>query len=375
MKIRRTKDRYFCHDELLFDLFNLSEDTIKYEIINEEPYLVNTVKGKGYELSLRTKIDKKYLYDELHDGDSLIDVRENNKIFGNINRDILLQNYSSRLYLSSLEKYIFNSLLDKYLDAHGIFNITIKEIESNYRGRASSTRNITLNSKTFNRYIEAIDSLSKKEIVIKTTNYFRKKCYGVNNIESYQPLLKITSSYLASVNNVSFQYSFGLFGTILKNSKRYAAYPPAFYRVRLNRLDFHLVCFYLCREVFIDKGRKSRYLTDLNKGKLNIDIDKIVQLVNSNQQHNKLRYFRKIEGYIEGCLEVLEYDDKIGYFDVKYHYEETEHFVKKHEFDYDEFDDMKKYKFSLDDLDRSGDVNIEISVYYGPKPEGLVLNA
>lgn len=349
-----------CHDNLLASLYNLDATTIYYKEINDEYYLINSINGKGYEIGLRVKVDKlNYPQDvkllSLYDENSyeLTEVK------------MILGMYSKYLMFSNCEKYITNILLDKYLSNEYDFDISIKEIESRYRKKAISYRNITLNTSTYNRYVSTIYSLLCKEIFLKTSKSFRDSRYGVNSINLYQKLLIVDSYYNSGINNITFTYSFGGFGKVIKQSKRFSnLVPGGYYRINFNQLKLHLVAFYIARDIFIQQGIINKYPYVERNYYLEVDIDRIISLVEEKnleqKKCNKARNYKNIVKYIESVLGSLEANHYIEKYSEEFMYEETEHFMKKHEFDYDIDNALKDYKFTIDDLDE--DVSVRFTI-------------
>lgn len=360
MSIFNKNEIITCHDNLLVSLYNLDATTIYYKEINGDYYLVNSAKGKGYEIGLRVKVDKlNYpqnvkllsLYDE--DSYEYVEVK------------MLLGMYLKFLTFSNYEKYITNILLDKYLSNEYDFDISIKEIESMYRKKAISYRNITLNAATYNRYVSIIHSLLCKEIFLETSKSFRDSRYGVNSVNLYQKLLRVDSYYNSGINNITFTYSFGGFGKIIKQSKRFSnLVSRGYYRVNFNQLKLHLVAFYIARDVFIQQGIINKYPYNEKSYYLEVDIDNIISLVEENnldqKKRNKARNYKNIVNYIELVLDSLEANHYIEEYRKEFTYEETERFMKKHEFDYDIENDLNNYQFSIDDLD--DDVSVKFTI-------------
>ena len=121
---------YMAHDELLFELFNLKLDTVKFQVINGQPYLINVAKRGKFEIGFRVKISKP-LDLKIESGTYLNELPL--KISG-LEIDVeklcneLLDEYGKFLCLSNFEKYMLNVLLDKYLSNYDTATITLKEI-------------------------------------------------------------------------------------------------------------------------------------------------------------------------------------------------------------------------------------------------------
>lgn len=376
MKKRRNTDKYLCHDELLFQLFNLEKSTIKHEIINGIHYLTNVIKCKKHEIGFRVKLENGDIYDWLTDGEEFTNM-EYGDIYISFDEDdwinkeheveksLLIEKYSKYLCLSNDEKYIYNVLLEKYLSEGYIFELSLREIEFRYRKNMNKVKKTQLNVKTYNRYLKILDSLSKKEVVIKTTNSFRKPKYGVNDKNYHGPLVRFISTYQSDINNVTFQYDLGMLGTILKDSKRYSTIlGDGAFNYKFNQIRYHLVCCYFARKLFIENKYSNYKITNKKDSSFIVDIDEITGEIidySENIQLNKLRFKKNLIKHIFGILDYLKSKEYIQEYKVKYTYDETEKFEKLHEFDYDIHFNLE-YEFGLDDLRTNGDVQMEIEV-------------
>ena len=314
-------EKYLVHDELLYELYNLKLDTIKYEIINGVPYLTNIVNKVKFQIGFRVRIDSK-LDDKVKSGTFLNQIdcimSDDNNCFMSFIEDELNSKYSKFLCLSNIEKYLMNVLLDKYLDNHYDSFISLKEIEINYRSTAMSYRNITLNDETYYRYLETIKLLLQKEIYIKTNDNFRKTCYGVNNLEASHPLLEMSNCLVKGSKNIEFYYSFGVFGNIIYNSKRYSTIATAHaFKVNLNQVKRNLVAMWIARKVYIEQGMRSKAVNP--KSYFEIDIAEVTCFVNdafSPISSNYERYKRSVGRMIARTLRYMKKEKTI--FDYKY---------------------------------------------------------
>ena len=316
---KNVNERYMVHDELLYELYKLKLDTIKYQIIGGVQYLVNTFKSTKYEIGFKVRI-KEEIEDEVPSGTPL------NQFFGIISaqdpllvidwQDILEKEYGKYLCLSNIEKYLLNVLLDKYLDNPKSCIISLKEIEIMYRSTSMSYRNITLNKLTYSKYIDTLISLCSKELYIKTNSNFRRKCYGVNNIETNQSLLKIQNMVPNGTNNFEFSYSLGVLGNILYNSKRYSVLaPPQAFKVNLNQVKRNLVAMWIARKVYIEQGLRAKSINP--KSGFDIDVDSIIRFVDdpfSPIGSNYERYKENLGQMISRILFYMKKQNKIPYY-------------------------------------------------------------
>ncbi len=361
------------HDDLLYHLYDLGIYTIKYSCINGEKYLINSYKGKGYEIGLRKKITDKEveglkedipLYEQITKNSNdlreiIIDFDNQNKI--NYKVRTLISNHYQDLCLSNIEKYVFNILFDKYLGNEYEFDISFSEIEYKYRGKGGS-RKLTVDKAVAIKYASAIDKLSKKEIFLKTKDYFRDKRYGVGNINLSHPLLKINNKALINKNNICFNYSLGGFGVVIRKSKRYSTIlSSSLYRINFNKLRKYLVGFYLARAVYIQQGLIEKNPSTDRFNRFDIDIDDYIYLTrdvsSKERKENLMRERRQIINYIKSVIDHIDY---VADLEERYIYDETEHFMKKHEFDYDVINDLDNYEFTPKDLDE--DVSLTLTV-------------
>ena len=95
------------HDNLLCDLYSLNRDGgFTCVEINNNQYLVNQKKGRGYTIGLRVKIP-----------DELLIVNGVRSKFDDLDSDIkeeIEDKLSSILYFSNIEIYVANMLFDKF---------------------------------------------------------------------------------------------------------------------------------------------------------------------------------------------------------------------------------------------------------------------
>ena len=118
------------HDELLTALIGLDPYTIYHKEINGEIYLINSIKGKNFEIGLRLKLS------DCDEDEPILDFEETDGVIDErYIRKRIERNYK-RLCFTNLEKYMLNVLFDKYLNNHQEFDMTFLEIESYYRGKA-----------------------------------------------------------------------------------------------------------------------------------------------------------------------------------------------------------------------------------------------
>lgn len=333
-----------CHDNLLSDIYFLSSRTITYEEINGIPYLINASKGRGYQVGLRTVIPSSLLeLDGITKKFTELSTEDQNKII-NILKDKLL--------FTDIEILFTNILLDKYLSSTYNFDISFKEIESDYRKKATSTRNIVINDYTYKRYILTLNSLKEKEVFLKTSNKFRQHRYGVNNRNFNHKFLTVIRDYRIGTNNIGFSYSFGEFGRVLKLSRRYStSMPAADYRCNFNQVAFHCASFILAQKFFIHNHNA---IVSRRSGsyELTISVDEILNLIpyrgrkkdteglsynqvlkECKQQPNKNRIYRKAISYLEALLSAYKSNGTISDYELNYVLYETEEFDKKHEYD------------------------------------------
>ena len=324
-------ERYMVHDELLYELYSLRLDTIKYEIINGIPYLTNIVDRGKFQIGFRVRMDSK-LDDRVESGTFL------NQIDGILDDgwdfkfeigSELKSKYCKFLCLSNIEKYLMNIFLDKYLDNYYNCFITLKEIEINYRSTAMSYRNITLNEETFNRYLNTIDLLQQKELYIKTNSNFRKPCYGVNNLEVSQSLLKIINFNLKGSHNLELFYSFGILGKIIYNCKRYSTIATAHaFKVNLNQVKRNLVAMWLARKVYIERGMRAEAINP--KLYYEINIDEVMNFANDALTPIESNYERYKNSIGKMICRILFYMKKENYiYDYKYEEQDKKVLMKE----------------------------------------------
>lgn len=249
------KDMISVTDEILFELYKIEKRSLVIEIltINNELYLVNKrgVKDK-FDLGLIAKIPKEML--DKHSIDEILT--------GCYNNDPAYQDIMSKLTFTPKEMFIMNILLSNYLntDPRLVPEICFRDIDY-YRQKGSFDQNIVVPKENAESYSEIINSLCNKVIYLKTSPKFRKrktKDYGVADRDFYQNLLIISDSYLASSNNLSFKYTFGQFGEVIRRSKRWGnVVPSRCFHYRINQAINNVIAGEIARQIFVANYRNS----------------------------------------------------------------------------------------------------------------------
>lgn len=359
------------HDELLSSLYELKPDTIYCKRINGERYLINSIKGKNFEIGLRVKITNDKSFDNTPDDVYLLNDYSNPNYFSD---SISLQFYYKDLCFSNMEKYMTNILFDKYLSQHQDFDMTFLEIEQHYRGKVSK-RSTFIGPDVAKRYAKTLDKLCKKELFLITSDKFREKKYGVRSLRIHQPFLSINSCYKNTKNSISFSYSFGGFGRVIKLSRRYSTILHSnAYQISFNQLKYYLTGFYLAKEVFIKLGALNKNSKSRNNFSYTVDIEKISKQIRElefmeQRLKNPLRNRITVSSYIDRMLSKIEGIIRV---ESKFSYDETDEFIKKHEFDYDIETDLDNYEFSLNDLDK--DVYVKYTVILKENSDDVPFN-
>ncbi len=363
------------HDNFLADLYSLTLNTVYYEEIDGEPYLINGIKGRGYHVGLMTKIPIELLTvdGKVRDYDTLYNEEKEN----------LKVTLKDRLFFTNQEILMTNILLDNELSNNTCFDISFKDIESNYRSLCSSKR-IQLTEYNCKRYISIINSLASKEIFLNTNSNVRESKYGANNLSFHQRFLTIFDYCYNGKNNLVFSYSFSRFGEVLKLSRRYSnGVPPSAYSCRLNQSMLHAVYYFIGREIFIRKGMRNKYSRLDSYKYFQLNINELMQHVHYDtrtsdaagysvsskidgykSQPNKNRTYRLFIKYILIVLSSMKENHIIYDYEEKYDYTETENFVNKHESDYVGNNLNLVHIFSVEDIGQ--DVSITITIYLEP---------
>ena len=363
------------HDNLLADLYSLTLDTVYYENIDGEPYLINETSGRGYHIGLQVKIP----VDMLTFDNKVLDYKD----LSTKEQNVIIKALKERLFFSNAEILMSNILLDKFLNKSNIFDISFLEIESHYRKNNSSKR-VQISNYNYKRYINVINKLASKEVFIKTTGKFRKNKYSVNNLSFQQPFLILFDYCRNGKNNILFSYSFDRFGDVLKLSERLSnGVPPSAYSCRLNQCKLHSVYYFLGREVFVRKGMLLKHPRLESYKYFRLDIKKLMREVHYentngevngysfatimdgyNSQPNKFRTYKLFIKYILIALKEMKNNHIIYDYEEKYNYTETDNFVEKYQDDY-LGDNLKLvHLFSVNEI--GPDVDIEITIYLEP---------
>lgn len=313
MNRRRRNERYVVVDNLLYELYLLKPDTIQYQVIHGQPYLVNLKKIKqaeiGFRVRMKEKLDDKvpsgtmlnqinnilneeqkmnYYWDPINNCES---VDYDYQLYVDYERKIL-DEYEHQLCLSNAEKYLFNILLDRFFDDRGTC-LSLRDMEANYRKMAMSRRNISLNNETYRRYMLTLKALMEKEVYLKTGFSFRKECYACNNLEIKQKLLTI-KDYISQPrgNKFQFNYSLGAFGNVLKRSKRFCTIPDDYYKVQFKQVKKTLIAQYLARMIYVEKLYARRSIN--HKSSFDIKYTELFSFIDEPFKSIKSNYSRYV---------------------------------------------------------------------------------
>ena len=346
-----------CHDNLLNDLYWFGPNTFTlYKEINDKPYLVTFVKGRGYEIGFRTKIPNNLLIKN----DVLVNFQE----LSDEEQDDIINKLKDKLYFTNTEKFIINILLDKFLiNNKENIEISFKEMEK-YRKKVSSYKNVTISNPTYKRYCNILTNLCNKEIYLKTDDNFRAKKYGVNNRHFHQKVLNISKLYKYGTNNLVLSYSFDAFGNVLRLSRRYSnIIPEQYYHCNFSQGKINMVAYYLGRLIYIELGAINKKKYSYVNPTIKLNLDDMVNFINSDKKtiHNKTRELKIVVNLAKQFLNCMERNKVISDYSIEYTYNETEKFQKKHEFDYD-INYNLDYEFTSKDIGE--DVYVAITIYF-----------
>lgn len=356
------------HDNLLCDLYSLNRDSgfICVEINNNQ-YLVNQKKGRGYIIGLRVKIP-----------DELLIVNGVRSKFDDLDSDIkeeIEDKLSSRLYFSNIEIYVANMLFDKFLRCGNNCKTSIQELDGYYRKCKKDYSKVHVTKNVYDRYIETLKSLVEKELFLETTDSFRNDKYGARDINFSHMFLSVFQIEQLEMNNMEFNYSFHNFGSVIKQCRRYSNTLSRYaFKIRLNQTMKYVTSFFIARDVFITKGNLIRNPSYV-KNEMTITSESYEDTIkyegrkNNNQGYsmsyklnsfngipNKQKIRKMFINYIECGFALCD----VYRIEEEFSYNETEEFVEKHEFDYDENYDLN-YEFSKDDIGK--DVDIKLHIY------------
>lgn len=356
------------HDNLLCDLYSLNRDGgFDWEEFNGNQYLINQKQGRGYTIGLRVKVPDELLiidgakckFDDL-DSDTVEEIEDK---------------LSSRLYFSNIEIYVANMLFDKFLRYGNNCNISIQEMDGYYRKGKKDYRKVRVMKNVYDRYIETLKLLVEKELFLETTASFRNDKYGARNINFSHMFLSVFQIEQLEMNNMKFNYSFHNFGNVIKQCRRYSNTLSRYaFKIRFNQAMKYVTSFFIARDVFIAKGNlihkpSYKYNEMIITSECYEDDIKYDGRSNNNQGYSvsyKLNSFKGIPNKIRVRKMFINYIIRGFYLcniysvEEQFTYDETEEFVEKHEFDYDENCNLN-YTFSMDDLGK--DVNVSLLVY------------
>lgn len=363
-----TGDIITIHDNLLCELYSLNRDGgFGWKEFNGSQYLVNQKQGRGYIIGLRVKIP-----------DELLVVNGIKHKYDDLDTDLqdeIEDKLSNKLYFSNIEIYVANMLFDKFLRYGNNCKISIQEMDGYYRKGKKDYRKVRVAKNVYDRYIETLKLLVEKELFIETTDSFRSDKYGVRNINFSHMFLSVFQIEQLEMNNMEFNYSFHNFGNVIRQCRRYSNTLSRYaFRIRFNQAMKYVTSFFIARDVFIAKGNlihnPSYIYNEMTVTSESYEKEvKYDGRKNNNQGYSmsyKLNSFKGIPNKIRIKKMFINYIKRGFYLcnvfsiEEQFSYDETEEFVEKHEFDYDENYNLN-YNFSLDDLGQ--DVNVSLLVY------------
>lgn len=310
------KDMISVTDELIFNLYFLNYKYIEYRIINHKYYLINRAGEKyKFELQLIAEIPDEIL--EQYSIDEIVDGCNNN--------DNKFQPLISMLTFSPKEMLIMNILFSNYLNTKSNMTpeISFKDIEF-YRKKSSSYKDVTINDITAESYRNIINGLIDKRLYLKTEDKFRKtakKNYGVSGREFEQQLLTIYDPYLSSSNNISFKYSFGTFGEVIRLSRRYSCCVPAkCYHYSLNQAIYNVVACDIGRHLYYDLYRRKKppkmELYENHMYSFKMDFESYFEIIYGKYKKNKARQRKVFYKELKKILEEFTKERKIEIFEL-----------------------------------------------------------
>lgn len=305
---------YSVTDELLFELYMLDRRNIEYQMINHDLYLFNRslIKYK-FEIGLVAKVPSEllatYSIDEIVDG--CVDGAEEFVELGN------------KLVFQPKEMFIMNILFSHFLSTrHNLIpEISFHTIER-YRKKSSAFKNITLNTITAESYRSIIQSLAAKTLYLKTDHNFRKrkqKNYGVSDIDLEQDLLTLGDSYVVSSNNISFKYSLGPFGDVIRKCRRYSneIVPESCYHFTLNQSIYNVMACDIGRQIYISRydyeTKSPRVLSSIKECGFDFDFKVYFEKLNGECRKNMIRqaktFYENLERILKNFKETNQIED------------------------------------------------------------------
>lgn len=366
------------HDNLLANLYELDLNNISSKNIDGEEYLVNEISGRYYQISLVAKIPISFLI-----------VNNKKKKYNELSKEqqeIIYEQLKEKLYFTNIEILFTNILFDRYLNSDYDYDISLTDIERYYRKKGNSKK-VRIHDLNYNRYLSTLVKLTEKEIVLITKPKFRnegKRNYGVNNLNIKQKFLNVTKAHIVGENDLLFTFDFSKFGKVIKLCRRYSnILVPKFYQYNLNKCMKHTIAYFIGLELFIKKNPNKRY-----NNMFMLDVNRILQKVHFETRNdeykgyslydeltgtknvpNKLRTYKRVMKYIKDILDQFAANVIIYKYEIKYSYDETENFIKKHEYHYDNESNLL-YSFTLNDL--SDDVDAKFIIYLD-KPSKIIM--
>lgn len=301
--MRNSNQIITVHDELLVELFNLDRENIKLKMIYGIPYLLNYYMTNKVVIGFKTQISD-YEYELFTNGE--------------ISMNELIERYTNYILLANDEKYILMILLDNYMKCKNKITISTNQIEKEYRSKCIKYRNIVLNEKTINKYIDIFNRLKMKELYIKTSDKFRGSNYGANGLELEQQLIAINSWNRIKAKDIEISYSLGMYGKIIKNCKRHSPtiIPRTMYYLDFSQIKLFLIATFIGRHIYVGRYQlKNRFSNGIYT---EIDINEVYEFVEDRTKAvksnlNRHRYYIK-----ENTIKIL---NKLKHYGSIYDFE------------------------------------------------------
>lgn len=309
LKIKSKKYITSIFDSVIYNIFNIGQAPPKYKEINGKPYLVKEFKEIDIIIELRAEIPR-YLLKVCYENLSETEKKEiYSKLYAN-------------LTFSSSEILVYLILLSNVLEDNN--SISLHEIHKKFRGMSIKR---AIEKETRDTYMNAIRSLERKKLYIRTNKNFRRNKSSFNNLNLITNLVNIVKKEKLQGGDINYTYSVGRLGEILKNSRHISneILPAKIYHIGLSQIPKLLISTYLGLLIFTNRRKKFKYfvikLTSIMKvvaffDKHNSNTNKSYLNKMEDTLSNKTTILRRFVNYVCSVLDLLEAHNKILDYEI-----------------------------------------------------------
>lgn len=309
LKIKSKKYITTILDSIIYNIFNIGQASPKYKEINGKSYLVKEFKKKDIIIELRAEIPR-YLLKRCYEN---LSESEKNEIYSKLYSD---------LTFSSSEILVYLILLSNVLEDNN--SISLCEIHKKFRDMSIKR---PIEKETRDTYINAIRSLGRKKLYIRTSKNFRRNKSSFNNLNLITNLVNVVKKQKLQGGDIKYIYTIGRLGEILKNSRHFSneILPVEIYHIGLSQISKFLIATYLGLLIFTNRRKKLKYfvikLTSIMKiiaffDKHNSNTNKSYLDKMEDTLSNKTTILRRFVNYVISVLVLLKAHNKISSYEI-----------------------------------------------------------